>query len=69
MNLQHCPLTPRSNKIKDSEVPKYVRELKDFLGHEALAKAQADLDKDIQHHGGCYLRWAQHLKPWLFAFC
>jgi hypothetical protein len=68
MTLQHCPLTPRSNEIKDSDVPKYVRELKDFLGHEALAKAQADLDKDLQHHGGCYQRWAQHLKPWLFAF-
>jgi hypothetical protein len=38
------------------------------LGYEALAKAQADLDKDLSHHGGCYRIWAQHLKPWLFAF-
>lgn len=65
---QHCPLNPHSNEVKASEVPKYVRKLKEFLGHEALAKAQADLDKDLLHHGGCYRIWAEHLKPWLFAF-
>lgn len=68
MTFQHRPLSPRSNNIKDSEIPKYVDKLKRFLGYEALAKAQADLDKDLSHHGGCYRIWAQHLKPWLFAF-
>lgn len=68
MTLQNRPLCPRSNIIKDSEIPKYIGKLKGFLGHEALAKAQADLDKDLSHHGGCYRIWAQHLKPWLFAF-
>ncbi len=68
MTLQNRPLSPRSNTIKDSEIPKYVEKLRGFLGYEALAKAQADLDKDLSHHGGCYRIWAQHLKPWLFAF-
>lgn len=65
---QHCPLNPHSNEVNASEVPKYVEKLKEFLGHEALAKAQAYLDKDLQSHGGCYRIWAEHLKPWLFAF-
>lgn len=51
VTLQHCPLNPHSNEVKASEVPKYVGKLKEFLGHEALAKAQADLDKDLLHHG------------------
>lgn len=68
MTLQNHQLSPRSNTIKDSEIPKYVEKLRGFLGYEALAKAQADLDKDLSHHGGCYRIWAQHLKPWLFAF-
>ena len=68
MTLQDRPLSPRSNNITDSEIPKYIGKLKGFLGHEALTKAQADLDKDLLHHGGCYRTWAQHLKPWLFAF-
>ncbi len=68
MKLQNHPLSPRSNDIKDSEIPKYIGKLRRFLGHEALAKAQADLDKDLSHHGGCYRIWTQHLKPWLFAF-
>lgn len=66
--LQNRPLNPRSNTIKDSEIPKYIGKLKGFLRHEALAKAQADLHKDLSHHGDCYRIWAQHLKPWLFAF-
>jgi hypothetical protein len=68
MTFQNRPLCPRSNIIKDSEIPKYIGKLKRFLGYEALAKTQADLDKDLSHHGGCYRIWAQHLKPWLFAF-
>ena len=68
MALLDRPLNRRSNGIKDSEVPKYVGKLKGFLGHEALAKAQADLDKDLAHHGCCYRNWAQELRPWLFAF-
>ena len=68
MRLENHPLSPRSNDIKDSEVPKYIEKLKRFLGHEALIKAQADLEKDLSHHGGCYRIWSQHLKPWLFAF-
>lgn len=68
MRLQNHPLSPRSNDIKDSEIPKYIGKLKRFLGHQALAKIQADLDKDLSHHGGCYRIWAQHLKPWLFSF-
>lgn len=62
------PLNRRNNEIKDSEVPKFVGKLKGFLGHEALAKAQADLDKDLSHHGCCHRKWVQELKPWLFAF-
>ena len=68
MTLQNRPLYPHSDIIKDSEIPKYIGKLRGFLGYEALAKAQADLDKDLSHHGGCYRIWAQHLKPWLFAF-
>jgi len=68
MTLQDRPLSRRNNAIKDSEVPKYVGELKGFLGREALAKAQADLDRDLMHHGCCYRYWAQKLRPWLFAF-
>jgi hypothetical protein len=68
MTSQDLPLSQRNNEIKDSEVPKYVGKLKGFLGHEALAKAQADLDKDLSHHGRCYRNWAQKLRPWLFAF-
>ncbi len=68
MTLQNRPLHPRSNNIKDSEIPKYVEKLRGFLGYKALAKAQADLDKDLSYHGDCYRIWAQHLKPWLFAF-
>lgn len=67
MTLQNRQLHPRSNTIKDSEIPKYVEKLRGFLGYKALAKAQADLDKDLSHHGGCYRIWEQHLKPWLFA--
>ena len=67
MTLQDIPLSRRNNEIKDSAVPKYVRKLKGFLGHEALAKAQADLDKDLMHHGGCYRHWLKELRPWLFA--
>lgn len=67
MTLQDRLLTRRNNEIKDSEIPKYVEKLKGFLGHEALAEAQADLDKDLMHHGRCYLQWAQELRPWLFA--
>ena len=68
MTQQDLPLSRRNNEIKDSEVPKYVGKLKRFLGHEALAKAQVDLDKDIAQHGFCYREWAQKLTPWLFAF-
>jgi hypothetical protein len=68
MTLQDRLLSRRDNAIKDSEVPKYVGRLKGFLGHEALAKAQADLDKDLMHHGRCYRHWVQELRPWLFAF-
>lgn len=68
MTLQDRPLSQRSNEIKDTEVPKYVGKLKGFLGYEALAKTQADLDKDLTHHGCCYRNWAQKLRPWLFAF-
>jgi hypothetical protein len=68
MTEQDPPLRRRNNGIKDSEIPKYVRKLKSFLRHEALAKAQADLDKDLSHHGGCYRQWAQMLRPWLFVF-
>lgn len=68
MSLQDRPLSQRNNEVKDSEVPKYVGKLKRFLGYEALVKAQADLDKDLTHHGLCYREWAQKLKPWLFAF-
>lgn len=68
MTLQNRQLYLRSNSITDSEIPKYIGKLKRFLGYEALAKTQADLDKDLSHHGGCYRIWAQHLKPWLFAF-
>jgi hypothetical protein len=68
MTRQNRPLYPHSDIIKDSEIPKYIGKLRGFLGYEALAKAQADLDKDLSHHGGCYRIWAQHLKPWLFAF-
>lgn len=68
MMSQDPPLRRRNNGIKDSEIPKYVRKLKKFLGYEALAKAQADLDKDLSHHGGCYRQWAQMRRPWLFAF-
>jgi hypothetical protein len=67
MTLQDIPLSRRSNEVKDSAVPKYVRKLKGFLGHEALAKAQADLDKDLMHHGRCYGHWLRELRPWLFA--
>lgn len=68
MTLQNLPLSRRNNEIKDSEIPKYVGKLKGFLGHEVLAKAQADLDRDLRHHGRCYRHWAQELRPWLFAF-
>ncbi|MEP7154108.1 MAG: hypothetical protein ABI856_20580, partial [Nitrospira sp.] len=68
MTPQDPTLRRGDNGVKDSEVPKYVRKLKRFLGHEALAKAQADLDKDLSHHGDCYRQWAQMLRPWLFAF-
>jgi hypothetical protein len=68
MTQQDLPLSRRNNEIKDSEVPKYVGKLRGFLGHEALAKAQANLDKDLSHHGLCYRNWAQKLRPWLFAF-
>ncbi|MFZ1746247.1 MAG: hypothetical protein WBO24_04375 [Nitrospirales bacterium] len=68
MTSQDNPLRRRNNEIKDSEIPKYVRKLKRFLGHEAPAKAQADLDKDLSHQGGCYRQWAQIHRPWLFAF-
>lgn len=68
MTLLDRPLKLRNNEIKDSEVPRYVGKLKGFLGHEALAKAQADLDRDLRHHGRCYRHWAQELRPWLFAF-
>jgi len=68
MALLDRPLKLRNNEIKDSEVPKYVGKLKGFLGHEALAKAQADLDWDLRHHGRCYRHWAQELRSWLFAF-
>ena len=54
MTQQDLPLSRRNNEIKDSEIPKYVGKLRVFLGHEALAKAQADLDKDLLHHGWCY---------------
>lgn len=67
MTLQDRPLSRRNNEIKDSEVPKYVGKLKGFLGHEALAKAQADLDKDLMHHGRFYRYAVQELRPWLFA--
>ena len=67
MTLQGRPLSRRDNAIKDTEIPKYVGRLKGFLGHEPLAKAQADLDKDLMHHGRCYRYWAQELRPWLFA--
>lgn len=68
MTLQDRPLSRRNNEIKDSEVPEYVGKLKDFLGDEALAKAQVDLDKDLMHHGRFYHHWVQELRPWLFAF-
>ncbi len=68
MTIQDPPINQRSNEIKDSEIPKYVGELKNFLGSDALAKAQAELDKDLTHHGLCYSKWAQELQPWLFAF-
>ena len=68
MTLLDRPLNRRNNDIKDSEIPKYIGKLKRFLGYEALAKALADLDKDLLHHGCCYRKWAQHLKPWHFAF-
>jgi len=38
MTQQDLPLSRRNNEIKDSEIP----------------KAQADLDKDLLHHGWCY---------------
>ncbi|MBC7838546.1 MAG: hypothetical protein H7Y39_07920 [Nitrospiraceae bacterium] len=38
------------------------------MGHEALTEAQADLDKDLRHHGSCYHHWVKKLRPWLFAF-
>src|SRR2546426_12744185 len=68
MTLQDRPLSRRNNEIKDWEVPKYVGKLKEFLSHEALVNAQADLDKDLKHHGRCYRNWVQELRPWLFAF-
>ncbi len=68
MAQQDLPLIRRNNEIKVSEVPKYVGKLRGFLGHEALAKAQAALDKDLSDHGRCYRNWAQKLRPWLFAF-
>ena len=69
MTPQDLPLRRGNNGIKDSEIPTYARELKRFPGHEAFAKAQADLDKDLTHHGGCYRQLAQIRRPWLFAFC
>lgn len=68
MSQQDLPLSRRNNEIKDSEVPEYVGRLRGFLGHEALAKAQSNLEKDLSHHGWCYRIWAQKLQPWLFAF-
>lgn len=68
MPSQDRPLNRRNSDIKDSEIPKYVGRLKGFLGHAALTKAQADLDRDLRHHGPCYRHWAQELRPWLFAF-
>jgi hypothetical protein len=68
MPAQDRPLSQRNSDIKDSEIPKYVGRLKGFLGHAALAKAQADLDWDLRHHGPCYCHWAQEHRPWLFAF-
>lgn len=66
--LQDRPLCRRSNVINPSDIPKYVEELTKFLGHDALSAAQSELDKDLLHHGRCYRRWAQEMKPWLFAF-
>ena len=68
MTLLDRTLNRRNNDIKDSEIPKYIGKLKRFLGYEALANALADLDKDLLHHGCCYRKWAQRLKPWHFAF-
>lgn len=67
MSLQDHPLIRRSNTIKGTEIPKYIGKLKGFFGHEALVRAQANLDKDIMHHGRCYQQWAQQRRPWLFA--
>ncbi|MBM4125242.1 MAG: hypothetical protein FJ246_09885 [Nitrospira sp.] len=67
MSIQDRALIRRSNAIKDSEIPKYIEKLKRFLCHEALAKAQANLDKDLMHHGRCYRYWAHQRRPWLFA--
>ncbi|HET6675921.1 MAG TPA: hypothetical protein VFG71_11295 [Nitrospiraceae bacterium] len=68
MTLIDRPLSPRSNEIKHSEVPKYVRKLKTFLGRDALEKAQADLDKELVHHGRLYQYWVEQHRPWLVAF-
>jgi hypothetical protein len=38
------------------------------LGWDALAKAQADLDKELAHHGCLYQYWVEQHRPWLFAF-
>lgn len=64
----NVPLSPRNNEVKPSEVHKYVRKLKKFLGRDALAKAQADVDKDLMQHGLSYRYWIEQHRPWLFAF-
>jgi hypothetical protein len=68
MMPEDLPLNPRSNEVKPSEVHKYVRKLKTFLGRDALAKAQDDLDKELMHHGRLYQYWVEQHRPWLFAF-
>lgn len=64
---QNSQLIRRDNTVRESEIPSYIGKLREFFGHNALTKAQADLDKDLKHHGSCYQQWAQRLRPWLFA--
>ncbi|UXI66124.1 hypothetical protein [Tahibacter amnicola] len=60
-------VSSRNNAVYPADVPRYVRLLKGFLGHQALANSQRRLDDELSHHGLCYRHLAMERRPWLFA--
>ncbi|WP_447985454.1 hypothetical protein [Nitrospira sp. Nam74] len=53
--------------MNSGEDHRYINDLKSFFGHEALTKAQSDLDRDLTHHGRGFEVWMRQIHPWLFT--